>query len=52
MSNVGVSLDKDTEDPEHWEYIMAAIESHFHERFIEIRHFTCHNHLDFVVYLK
>lgn len=45
-SNVGIN------DSEHWFYIMEAVKQKFKDRFMEVYHQTCTNHLKFTVYLK
>jgi hypothetical protein len=45
-SSVGIN------DSEHWFYIMEAIKQKFEDRFMEVYHQTCTNHLKFTVYLK
>lgn len=47
-SNFGI----DENDPEHWEYIFLAIKQEFKERFMEVFHQTCSDHLEFTVFLR
>jgi len=42
----------DHEDVEHWEYIFKAIKQHFADRFMEVFHQTCTNHITFIIHLK
>lgn len=35
-----------------WTRIFQRIKEHFKERFLEVYHNTCYNHVDFVIYLK
>ena len=39
-------------DPEHWEYIFLAIKQQFGDRFMEVYHQTCTDHLKFTVYIR
>lgn len=36
----------------HWNTVFSAIKSHFGDRFQEVFHNTCTNHVDFTIYLK
>lgn len=36
----------------HWVYIVEAIKQHFKDRFMEIFHQTCTDHLKFTVYFR
>ena len=49
-SSEGIPEDKG--EDEHWELIVKAIEQNFGDRFQEIFHQTCTDHLKFTVYLK
>lgn len=51
-STTGISHKLDSDDDEHWEYIVKAIEQHFGERLQEIYHNTNYCHVDFVIYFK
>lgn len=51
-SEIGIQKGKDAEDDEHWEYIMKAIRQKFSDRFMEVYHKTCTNHVKFTVYIK
>lgn len=42
----------DAEDEKQWAYIFSRIETHFGNRFQEVFHNTCSNHIDFTVYLR
>lgn len=42
----------DDEDEVEWSKIFRAIKNHFGERFQEVYHNTCTNHVDFTIYLK
>ncbi len=48
----GIYKNIDGEDDEHWDYIVKAIKKRFSLSFLEIYHYTCTNHLDFVIFLK
>lgn len=52
VSPTGIFKGKDSEDNEHWEYIFKAIKNHFKDRFQEVDHNTCFNHVNFTIYLK
>jgi hypothetical protein len=42
----------DENDPEQWDYTFKAIKQKFGERFMEVFHQTCTNHVKFTVYLR
>lgn len=42
----------DTPKETHWNTVFGAIKSHFGDRFQEVFHNTCTNHVDFTIYLK
>ena len=54
ISTQGIRLNShsDSEDEEHWEYILRAIRHHFGMRFLEVYHNVCSFHLDFEVKLN
>lgn len=52
ISDIGIKKGIDSEDDEHWNYIMKAIKKHFGKRFQEVDHNTCFCHVDFTIYLK
>lgn len=52
VSSTGIFKHIDAEDNEHWEYVFKAIQNYFKERFSEVYHITCFNHVNFIVYLK
>lgn len=51
-SAIGIIGSNGDEDEEHWGYIFSAIKNHFGDRFQEVFHNTCTNHVDFTIYLK
>lgn len=51
-SSVGIRKGIDSEDEEHWSYIMKALQNRFGERLQEVYHNTCFCHVDFTIYLK
>lgn len=51
-SAIGLRMDKDADDEEHFEYIFKALKQHFGDRFQEVYHKTCAYHQDFFIYLK
>lgn len=52
VSSEGIKQGIDSEDDEHWSYIMMAIRKRFGERFSEVYHNVCFCHCDFTIYLK
>ena len=42
----------DENDPEQWYYTFEAIKQKFKERFLEVFHQTCTNHVKFTVFLR
>jgi hypothetical protein len=42
----------DENDPEQWDFTFKAIKQKFGERFMEVFHQTCTNHVKFTVYLQ
>lgn len=51
-TNNNGTLITDAEDEEAWGNIFDSIKNHFGERFQEVDHNTCYNHIDFTIYLK
>lgn len=51
-SKTGIKQGKDSEDDEHWSYIMKAFKRYFSERFLEVSHNVNFCHTDFTIYLK
>jgi hypothetical protein len=45
-------LQRGIDDDERWDYTFKAIKQHFGDRFQEVFHNTCTNHIDFTIYLK
>lgn len=43
---------EDDEDDFQWTVIKNQLRRYFKDRFVEIDHFTCTLHMDFVIYLK
>jgi len=52
VSGEGIKQGVDSEDDEHWGYIMMAIRKKFGTRFSEVYHNTCYCHTDFTIFLK
>lgn len=51
-SKIGVKMNIDGEDDEHWFYILNAIKNYFKDSFVEVNHTVCSNHQDFTIYLR
>lgn len=47
-----IGIDENEPNEEHWNFIVDAIKQNFGDRFQEIFHQTCTDHLKFTVYLK
>lgn len=48
-SSIGID---DTPPENHWKAVFGAIKGYFDDRFQEVYHSTCSNHVNFTIYLK
>lgn len=51
VSQKGILKNIDSEDDEHWEYVVKAIKGYFGSRFMEIDHAINFGHMNFTIYL-
>ena len=51
-SKIGIKKNIDSEDDEHWHYVMQAFKKYFGSRFIELSHNVNFCHTDFTIYLR
>lgn len=51
-SKIGIKKAIDSEDEEHWSYILQSFKDYFGERFSEVNHNVCFLHTDFTIHLK
>lgn len=51
-SSIGIRKGVDSEDEEHWSYIVKSMRGYFGNRLQEVYHNTCFCHVDFTVYLN
>lgn len=52
VSSTGIRKGIDSEDDEHWGYVMNAFRKYFGSRLSEVYHNTCFCHVNFTMYLK